>query len=185
MLKNPKLLKFLIVSSIISLAIAYPIYKTIKEVSVGSGLLMLTGFGLLVTSYFHNSRKSFNLNFDKGMFRISLVAGILQGLAVIPGLSRSGSTIFGLSLGNFSPRQILKISYMMSAPIIIVSSIFLIISDPLLIEGWPSLITSFLIGIISLNFIMRISEKINFSVFALIFAIFCFIGAGIGFYSGL
>ena len=83
------------------------------------------------------------------------MAGFLQGLAVIPGLSRSGSTIFGLSLGKFDSAQILKISYMMSGPIVLASSAYLFLKNPVLVfEAWPSLISSFLVGLISLHFLI-------------------------------
>lgn len=178
--ENPKLFRFLTISTIISLAIGYVLYKVIINVAVGYSLLFVMGFGLLITAYFHKSKKNFNLNLDNGLGKLAIISGFLQGLAVIPGLSRSGSTIFGLSLGNFSPSQILKISYMMSAPVVLASSIYIILKTPILIEAWPCLISSFVAGIISLHFLMKISEKINFYWFALIFAIICFAGGIIG-----
>ncbi len=176
-LKNTKLLKFLIISNIISLIVAFPIYNIIKDVKMGSSLLIITGFGLLFTSYFHKSKRKIELSLNK----LSIIAGFLQGLSIIPGFSRSGSTIFGLSLGKFSPSEILKISYMMSAPSILASTIYLFLKNPIMIESWPALISSFFIGIISLHFIINISKKMNFYKFTLIFALLCFIGAAINF----
>jgi len=132
----------------------------------------------LLTAYFHRKRSFYGIGFNK----LAVISGFLQGLAVIPGLSRSGSTIFGLSLGGLHPSKILKISYMMSAPVVIASSIYLFLESPaLIIEGWASLITSFVVGIFSLHFLIRIAERINFFKFALFFSLLCFLGAVVGF----
>ena len=174
--KNPKLFKFLLITTIASLIVGYPLYRIVREVAIGSVLLFVMGIGLLLTAYFHSKKKTLGL----GGNSLALSSGILQGLAVIPGLSRSGSTIFGLSLGNLEPRTILRISYLMSAPVVLISSIYLILQDPVLLEGWPALVVSFIVGLLSLSLLMKISQKINFSIFALIFALLCFVGGLIG-----
>ena len=189
--KNKKLFRFLIIATIVSLAVGFPVYKLVREVAIGAGLLSVMGFGLLFTAYFQRtttagkpSRRTgwlpakVNLNFSQ----LAVISGFLQGLSVIPGLSRSGSTIFGLSLGKIKPPQILKISYMMSLPAVIASSLYLFFKNPVLIcEGGIPLFFSFSIGILSLHFLIKLSQRINFSKFALIFGILCLIGAAIGF----
>ena len=178
MFKNLKLLKFLLIATLISLAIGYPLYKMIEDVAVGSALLIVMGFGLLITAYFNKTKRTFGISSKK----LAIVAGFLQGLSVIPGLSRSGATIFGLSLGKTDPQEVLKTSYLMSAPVVFVSSIYLFLEEPALIfEAWPALVFSFLLGILTLGFLLRIARNINFFKFALIFSFLCFLGAAIGF----
>ena len=110
--------------------------------------------------------------------KLAIFVGILQGLAVIPGFSRSGATIFSLSLGEFSPPEILKISYMMSAPVVFLSSVYLYLKNPNLFSfSLEALIFSFLTSILTLHFLMKISQKINFSQFSLIFGLICILGA--------
>lgn len=177
-LKNNQLLNFLIIATFVSLAVGYPLYNLVFNLAIGSSLLILTGFGLLFTAYFHKSKRTSGIDF-RGL---ALIAGLLQGLAVIPGLSRSGATIFGLSLGKFDPKEVLKISYMMSAPVTLAGAGFIFLKDPTLILGsWPALVLSFLVGIISLGFLMKLASKIDFFKFALFFAILCFLGAAVGF----
>lgn len=178
MLKNPKLFRFLIISTCISLVIGYPLYKMVTNMVIGNSLLIVMGFGLLITSYFHKTKKTYNIRFNN----LGIITGFLQGLAVIPGLSRSGSTIFGLSLGKLNPSEILKISYIMSVPLVLISSIYLFLKNPsLMYEGWISLISSFLIGLLSLHFLIKLAKKINFFKFTLTFSLLCFLGALIGF----
>lgn len=177
--KNKKLLRFLLISTIISLILGFLIYKFLSEqIMIGSSLLLVTGIGLLATSFFHKSKKQFN--FD--MRRLSIITGLLQGLSVIPGLSRSGSTIFGLSLGKLKPEKILKISYLMSVPVGLASSAYIVLQNPnISLQAWPGLIMSFIIGILFLHILLKISQRINFAKFAFIFAMLCFLGAILGF----
>jgi undecaprenyl-diphosphatase len=176
--KNPGLLKFLFLATLVSLAVGFPLYKIIKDMAVGSSLLIIMGFGLLMTAYFNKTKKVFNISSNN----LAIITGFLQGLAVIPGLSRSGSTIFGLSLGKNNPEEVLKISYLMSAPVVLVSSFYLFLNNPSLIfEAWPALIFSFLFGILSLGFLLKITRRVSFFKFALIFSFLCFLGATIGF----
>ncbi len=175
--KDRELLRFLAMTTVVSLAVGFPVYVLVRGIAAGTALLAVMGIGLLGTSIFHRSERSPGLS--KG--RLALVAGMLQGLAVIPGLSRSGSTIFGLSLGKMGPEEILKVSYMMSAPVVLVSSAYLLLGNPLLLEEWPALAAGFLVGLVSLKALMDLGRRINFFWFTLAFAVLCFFGAGLGF----
>ncbi|MCX7779036.1 MAG: undecaprenyl-diphosphate phosphatase [Patescibacteria group bacterium] len=177
-LKNKTMFQFLAISTIVSLAIGFPLYKIVREMALGNFLLILVGFGLLFTAYFHQKKVFFELDFK----RLALLSGILQGLAVIPGLSRSGATIFALSFSKLKPDEILKISYLMSIPVVLLSSLYLFLENKsIIVESWPALISSFIIGLLTLKILISFSKKINFSKFALLFAILCFLGAIINF----
>lgn len=175
--KNQKELRFLIIATVFSLAIGYPFYKLVLNMAVGNTLLLITGFGLLFTAYFQKKEKRFKISQDK----LAVITGFFQGLAVIPGFSRSGATIFALSLEKNRPKEILKISYMISVPVVLASSFYLFWQNPTLaFEKWPALLFSFLTGFLTLHFLINLSGKINFFKFALIFSLLCFLGAGIG-----
>lgn len=177
LLQDLRMLRFLAIATIVSLVIGFPLYKLIKDSLVGSGLLLVMGFGLLLTAYFHKRKQSLGFSLEK----LALLSGFLQGLAVIPGLSRSGSTIFSLSLGSLNPAEILKFSYMMSFPVVLASSVYLFLGDPhFIFESWPALISSFLVGLLSLRFLITLSLRISFFAFALIFALLCLLGGAIG-----
>jgi len=176
-LRNPKLFRFLVIATIVSLIVGYPLYRLVKGALAGNALLIITGLGLLLTAYFQKKEKKLDMGFNK----LAVLSGFLQGLAVIPGLSRSGATIFGLSLGKNSPSEILKTSYMMSAPVVLVLSFYLFLEDPSLVfESSPALIFSFLVGLCSLHFLIELTGRINFFRFALFFGLLCLLGAALG-----
>ena len=177
--KDRFLFWFLAISTFVSLILGFPVYKLINNLLVGNFLLLLTGIGLLFTSFFQHKKLKVEIEEKK----LAILVGVLQGLSVIPGLSRSGATIFGLSFGKLSPSEILKISYMMSVPVVFASSVYIYFKEPHLFSfSLESLIFSFLVGILTLHFLIKLSQKINFSKFTLIFGLLCILGAVLGFF---
>ena len=180
LLKDKKLLRFLTIATLISLAVGFPVYKLVRNVAVGNTLLLITGLGLLVTAYFH--KKKINWSLDQNS--LAGIAGFLQGLSVIPGFSRSGSTIFGLSLSDKKPEEILRLSYLMSVPVVVAfNAYYLLFGDPTLSwrEGLIALSFSFGVGVLGLFLLLKFVKKINFFKFALFFGLVCSIGALTGF----
>lgn len=176
--KNKKMLKFLTITTVVALAVSYPIYGAIRNIAVGSSLLILVGFGLLFTAYFSKRKKKLNISENN----LAVISGVLQGLAVIPGLSRSGATIFGLSLKKDDSLDILKTSYLMSGPVVLASSFYLLLNDSsLVISMWPALIASFVAGLLTLSALLKFAKKIDFFKFLLLFSGLCFVGAIIAF----
>ncbi|MGM0629493.1 MAG: undecaprenyl-diphosphate phosphatase [Patescibacteria group bacterium] len=178
-LKDKELLRFLVIATSASIPVAFILYNLILDMALGSFLLFLTGFGLLFTAYFHKKKKKIKVKKDT----LALIAGIMQGFALIPGLSRSASTIFGVSLGEKDPKKILKLSYMISAPLILAGSFYLYIKDPVIItDSWPALLISFVVGVFTLKIIFSLSQKVNFFKFALFFSFLCFAGGVLSFF---
>lgn len=169
--KRNDLFKFIFIATFISGILGFLLYNVSKEIVMGGGLLFLMGLGLLLTSYFQKKKINFNINKKYAPW----IVGLLQGFSAIPGVSRSGSTIFGMSLFEKDPFQILKISYLLSAPLVFCSSAYLYIKDPAIVnnESLLALLFAFIFGILTLKFLLKIVQKINFSMFTLIFGIFC------------
>ncbi|MGI6335159.1 MAG: undecaprenyl-diphosphate phosphatase [Minisyncoccales bacterium] len=173
LLRDKELLRFFIIASIVSLSLGFVVYKTIGDIAIGSGLLFLIGFGLLLTSWFQ--KKDIRLNMNKDFN--SVIVGLLQGISVIPGVSRSGSTIFGLSLKENDPSEILKKSYIISLPAVVASTGYIFINNPSISSfPWIALLSSFVFGIISLKVLLDFSKRVNFSKITMTFGILCLIG---------
>jgi len=173
--KDRQLIKFLAITTAISLPIGFVISRTVMQAELGTGLLFLTGVCLLFTAYFQAKK----VNLHWGQTKLAIVGGVLQGIAALPGFSRSGSTIFGLSLGELPPAQILRLSYLMSVPAVVASTAYFLVFKPgnFSFDVWPAIAASFIVGLLSLDLLTKASAKINFTKFALAFAALCFIGA--------
>lgn len=176
-LKDRPLIRFLAIATAISLPLGFAVSRAAAQAVMGAGLLALTGVGLLFTAYFQAKKTNLKLGENK----LAAIAGVLQGLAALPGFSRSGSTIFGLSLGNLPPGQVLRLSYLMSVPAVAASTAYLALfeAEQFTLAVWPALAASFAVGILTLDLLTKFAEKINFAKFALAFALLCFAGAAL------
>ena len=95
----------------------------------------------------------------------AIYMGISQGLALLPGISRSGSTLTCGLLVGVNKNEALDFSFLMSIPIIIASAIyesFKLIKYQLTIN-WLGIIivmlTSFIFGIISIKLMLKTIKK--------------------------
>jgi undecaprenyl-diphosphatase len=122
--------------------------------ATGGVLLLITRGASLFTVFFNKTTKVEPLLDEKSKL-FPVITGLVKGVAIIPGFSRLDSTVFVLSLGQLSPPQILRISYLMSVPVVLASFVYLLFTDPVLTEGLQGLVSSFLVGIVSLALVMK------------------------------
>ena len=130
---------------------------------------MLILLGVLLYWADRNSVKHIEMN--RITFRISLFIGLSQALAIIPGVSRSGIIMtMGLLMG-LTREGAARFSFLLAAPIIFGAAL---VKLPFLISN-PSIITinfiigilvSFVIGILSIGFLLRYVQTKNFLPFA-------------------
>ena len=143
-----------IVVSMIPVGIVGVFFKDEVEEIFGSGLLvvgccLLITAALLTFSYFARPRQK-----EKISWKDALVIGIAQAIAVLPGVSRSGSTIAtGLLLGN-KKESLAQFSFLMVIPPILgealLDTLKMMKGEDVMggIETWP-LVVGFLAAFIS------------------------------------
>lgn len=146
---------------------------------------ILTGVALLLSDKLKKNTK----NMDKLGVVDAVVIGCAQALAVIPGISRSGSTITTTMARGINRESAAKFSFLMSIPAAIGAMVFRasrIIADPALLEGlnFPNLIAGFITaavsGYVAINFMLSIVKKAKLKYFlyyiiALVVVIFVFL----------
>ena len=109
----------------------------------------------------------------------AIVMGVMQAIAILPGLSRSGSTIAGGVGSGLSRKKAADFSFMMSAPAILGSAV---LEGKKLLEGTASInvdslplviavLTAGLSGYLAIRFMLRIIRKISLNWFAIYTAI--------------
>ena len=104
-----------------------------------------------------------------------LVIGFSQALAVIPGFSRSGTTIFAARLMGLSKEAATKFTFLMSVPIIMGATILKIPKLSLSVDVVIGIIVSFVVGLLSIKFLLGYVKKHDFSIFAVYRIIFAII----------
>lgn len=127
-------------------------------------MLIITGIILWLSKYFKQELdlKDFS---DKKAFLI----GISQGIAVIPGISRSGITVvLGLMLG-IKRELAARFSFLLSIPAILGAAVLeffeteTLLLDQAVIYGT---ITAFIIGVLALFLLLKIVKQGKFYLFA-------------------
>ena len=137
-------------------------------------------FAFLITAvvlFIAEMKKNKNPKIIKDIsYKSAFIMGIAQGLAVFPGISRSGSTICtGLFAGE-EKNEVAKFSFVMSIPIILASMAYevfgaVINKTPLFSGSVLPLIVSFVIafisGIFAIKFMLKIVSKSKYFVFSI------------------
>ena len=119
----------------------------------------------------------------------AFLVGCFQMLALIPGTSRSGATIFGSTLLGFNRTAAAEFSFFMAVPVMFGASLLKIIkaditfnltSIAILLTGT---LVSFVVSVIAIRSLLSYIRKHDFKVFGyyrivlgIIVAIFCFMG---------
>jgi undecaprenyl-diphosphatase len=103
-------------AALIGLFFESTIERIFEDHVLALGMLFLTGLIVWSSRYTHESGKKIN-SF------VALIIGMAQAFAILPGISRSGSTILaGLWLG-LPRQQAARFSFLLSAPVIFGASI--------------------------------------------------------------
>lgn len=102
----------------------------------------------------------------------AIIIGLSQSLAIIPGFSRSGTTILASRLMGLSKNAATKFTFLLSVPIIIGATILKIGDLAFTLETFIGIFTSFIVGIFSIKFLLNYVKKHDFSIFAIYRIIF-------------
>ena len=112
---------------------------------------------------------------EKLSFKDALLIGCAQVFALIPGFSRSGTTILSARLMGLSKSAATKFTFLLSVPIIFGAFILDVGSLAINIETIVGILTSFIVGVISIKFLLNYIKRHDFSVFAIYRVVFAII----------
>ena len=100
----------------------------------------------------------------------SALLGAAQGCAILPGISRSGTTIAFLLLRKIRQEDALKISFIISVPAVLGAVFIDLIGNAQnfnLIIGISMLISSFIFGYATIDVLLRFASIVKFSKFCI------------------
>ncbi len=105
--------------------------------------------------------------------KISILSGVLQGIAVLPGVSRSGATISTMNFLGVEKERATNISFLMSIPIIIGSTLLEVVEmcvtnkpiDVDVICVILGMTSAFLSGFLSIKFLLKLIKRYSFAPF--------------------
>lgn len=112
-------------------------------------------------------------------FRHAICMGIMQAIALLPGVSRSGSTLMGGVASGLNRRSAAKFAFMMSAPAIFGSLIFEgkdaiemgYLAELALVPTIVGVIVAAVSGYLAIRFMLRLINNVSLNWFALYVAL--------------
>jgi undecaprenyl-diphosphatase len=142
--------------------------------------LFLTGMGLIFTRYFPLGTRR-----DVGV-KDGIILGIMQAFAIIPGISRSGSTISTLLFRGIQKEDSFKLSFIASIPLIIGALILEFKKIDLAIQqnsinlllGFIASLISGLLALFLLRLVIRRAKLYYFGYYSIFIALLAFIKIG-------
>jgi len=178
-IKNPTLL-LLIVASLPALAAKLLLGDQLDYLETHNLLLgacfLFTGLLLMLTQWLstrsaYQERKSGKVGVPQ-----ALVMGCMQAVGMLPGVSRSGSTIFGGVAARLDRQTAAKFSFMMSMPAILASFLsegYHAVSQGALTQtgDWTAILVGMAVagvsGYLAIRFMLRVITRISLNWFAL------------------
>lgn len=141
-----------------------------------SGMLLVTAAILLSTRWAAGEDRKLDT-------RRTILIGIAQALAIMPGISRSGSTISAGMFLRMKKSEAAEFSFLLSIPAIAGATILQIpqfardiTNADLVINYFVGAVTAAIIGYISIAYLMKILKKGKFFYFGLYCAVIGFLG---------
>ncbi len=134
--------------------------------------MLIGGFIILIVEKFYQKNISQNKEMKEINIKSSLLIGLFQCLAMIPGVSRSGATIIGAMFLGVSRAKATEFSFFLAIPTIFSASIFDLYKNyqDLTLENIELIIfgsvIAFLSSLVVIKWLISFVAKNNFLIFA-------------------
>ncbi|WP_461866436.1 undecaprenyl-diphosphate phosphatase [Thermococcus sp.] len=177
---------FLFYSTLFTFVIGIPLYKGFKscinpEIINGLIGIILVLTGLRRQAPLERVGKEIRQSKEEVTVVDALIAGLAQGIAVIPGISRSGMTIGALLFLGIDQKKAVRMSFLM-AVFAITGSLFLegkSLTQPLSLS-LTAVLSSFAVSLLMMEAILKLAKKLDFSKFCMVFGVIATVMALLG-----
>ncbi len=176
-MKNREVLRFLIISTLFTGVFGIPLYILLNDFFIDratTGLIVtfFIGITLLITGTllrFGKLKASDRIPFEERSIKDEILLGLCQGLAILPGISRSGTTVTFLLLRGYKKEVAFYMSFIISLPAVLGAVAFDILfnSDFAFTFNWEFLIIMLIttvVGYFSMDLLLRMARKLSFDL---------------------
>ena len=182
-----RLLGFLLASTLVTAAVAVPLASLSEEFLTVMGRASMIAVACLFAgmTIILWLREGIRRTGSKRPLSIldALLAGLAQGFSALPGVSRSGITIFALLGLGYPPREALELSFLMSIPATIGGSAFTYLAYRGTIQALPAPLliaaaaAALAVSIPAIDSLLKLSQKTKPYIFTLILALIALLAA--------
>ncbi|MBQ8648450.1 MAG: undecaprenyl-diphosphate phosphatase [Clostridia bacterium] len=166
---------FKVIIACIPAALLVPFNDKIDEMfynyKVVSAALIIYGIFFIIIEKYNKKRKPIVNNMEELSYKTAVLIGVFQMLAVIPGTSRSGSTILGAILLGVSRVTAAEFSFYLAIPVMFGASLVKLLKFGFSFTGLElavlltGMITAFVVSVLAIKFLLSYIKKKDFTAF--------------------
>jgi undecaprenyl-diphosphatase len=144
--------------------------KTVLFSPIIIAISLIIGGVIIIT--IENKKIKSEISIKELSYKTSLLIGLCQALAIIPGVSRSGATIMGGVLLKINRKDIVEFSFFMAIPVILGATVFDLWQNHHLLNAENSktifigIMSSFLTSLLVIKFLLYFISNFSFKIFA-------------------
>lgn len=133
--------------------------------------MVITGIAFIAIEYFYEEKEHYITHIEDTSYIKAIYIGLFQSLALIPGVSRSGSTILGAMLLGFKREAAMAFSFLLAIPTMGAASGYTLLKHytELDFTGWQLLavafVVSFIVGYIAVKALLHVVARFSFVPF--------------------
>ncbi|MCL7476147.1 MAG: undecaprenyl-diphosphate phosphatase [ANME-2 cluster archaeon] len=169
--KDRELTRIIVISTVCTGLTGLPLYLLLKSTFTGGiAATLLIGVLLILTGVILGLNKGKGHKSRGSITRSDIILlGLVQGFAILPGISRSGVTLTTLLLRNVEQKTALVISFLISVPVVLgavaLDAGMVFTLDP--VQGMALFLSSLLVGYIMMDFLLQYADRVDFSLFCI------------------
>lgn len=146
-----------------------PVMERFENWQVVSAALILYGVAFIIVERAHKKTTVYNMN--EMSYKTALMIGMFQVLSIIPGTSRSGSTILGAMILGCSRGVAAEFSFFLAVPVMFGVSLLKIMKYGLLMSGQDlavliiGMVVAYAVSMLAIKFLINYVRKHDFKSF--------------------
>jgi undecaprenyl-diphosphatase len=189
LLVDIEVIKRLIAAFIPTGILGFLLYKLVKQYLLGSAnvvlwSLLIGGALLIIFEMMHREDSENVSDVTELSYKKAFLIGVFQSFAMVPGVSRSASTIIGGLLLGMKRKTIVEFSFLLAVPTMLAATVYDLYKSGsqisldqinIMLVGF---IVSFVIALLSIKFLLRFIKThtfIPFGIYRIVFAVAWFL----------
>jgi undecaprenyl-diphosphatase len=186
LIQSLELWKKLIASFIPTGIIGFLFHNIIEELFSSNSVILwmiITGLAFIAVELLFKEKDHHAKNLDSVTYKQAISIGFIQALSLIPGVSRSGSTILGGMLIGLNRETAMNFSFLLAIPTMTIASGYIMLKEYHLLEYdhiellAVGFIVSFVVGWLAVKSFLAIVSRFSFIPFGIYLLI-----SAVGFY---
>lgn len=181
LLKNPRLIKNIVISFLPTAVVGFFSHRIIKDIFFESfnlivGSLFFVGLLFIVFELLVRNKK---IKLEKSINQLNIyqavMIGLVQSLAVVPGVSRAGAVMLGMMVLGYKRDESAVYSFLLAVPTILAAGLFdLYKSKEILLSSQNNIwvlafgfITSFIFAYLSIKWLINFLKNNTLMIFGI------------------